>query len=167
MRGLGTLHALISLNLGQYGRFCSRLSVTKNLNPDNNSLSVLDRSSDASEASAPEMTVLHRLRILRLSGNRLKQLDVARFPNLRMLYVDNNCLAESKSSIQRSPKKIRPRLLNMQRLTKLENFSARNQVCAGCRDSGMCVVMLFVLCGYLRTHKSNYIEHSRVTKCEM
>lgn len=103
---------------------------------DNNSLSALERSVDSTEASANETVILHRLRILRLSGNRLKQLDVARFPNLHMLYVDNNCLAESKSS-QRSPKKTRPKLMNMHRLTKLENFSARNQACAGCRDSGL------------------------------
>lgn len=53
-----------------------------------------------------------RLRILRVSGNRLQQLNATSFPNLRTLYADNNNLC----TIQKT-----------NRLTKLENLSLRNQ----------------------------------------
>lgn len=53
-----------------------------------------------------------RLRILRVSGNRLHQLNLASVPNLRTLYADNNSLAS---------------LVKTDRLTKLENLSLRNQ----------------------------------------
>lgn len=53
-----------------------------------------------------------RLRILRLSGNRLRQVDVGALTNLRTLYADNNSLTQ---------------LVKLNRLTKLENLSLRNQ----------------------------------------
>jgi Leucine-rich repeat (LRR) protein len=53
-----------------------------------------------------------RLRILRVSGNRLHNLDVGAMSNLRTLYADNNSLAN---------------LVKVDRLTKLENLSLRNQ----------------------------------------
>lgn len=53
-----------------------------------------------------------QLRILRVSGNRLHQLRVAAVPYLRTLYADNNSLT---------------RLVKVDRLTKLENLSLRNQ----------------------------------------
>jgi len=71
---------------------------------DNNSLGEL-----ALTGSMP------RLRILRASGNRIHQLNVASVPNLRTLYMDNNSLAS---------------LIKVDRLTKLENLSLRNQ--SGC-----------------------------------
>jgi len=55
---------------------------------------------------------MSRLRILRVSGNRLQNLDVGRMGNLRTLYADNNGLG---------------RLGNVDRLTRLENLSVRNQ----------------------------------------
>ncbi|KAF9485890.1 L domain-like protein [Pholiota conissans] len=55
---------------------------------------------------------LPRLRILRVSGNRLQNLDVGPLPSLRTLYADNNALAG---------------LVKVDRLTKLENLSLRNQ----------------------------------------
>lgn len=57
-----------------------------------------------------------RLRILRVSGNRLRRLNVASFPNLRTLYADNNALTG---------------LVKAERLTKLENLSLRNQTARG------------------------------------
>lgn len=53
-----------------------------------------------------------RLRILRVSGNRLQQLNASPFPNLRTLYADNNSLGT---------------ITKAHRLTKLENLSLRNQ----------------------------------------
>jgi Leucine-rich repeat (LRR) protein len=53
-----------------------------------------------------------KLRILRLSGNRLYRLNVAPFPNLRTLYADNNSLTD---------------LTKTACLSKLENLSLRNQ----------------------------------------
>lgn len=53
-----------------------------------------------------------RLRILRLSGNRLQTLNATPFPNLRTLYADNNSLGS---------------IVKAYRLTKLENLSVRNQ----------------------------------------
>ncbi|KAH7913431.1 hypothetical protein BJ138DRAFT_1146190 [Hygrophoropsis aurantiaca] len=73
------------------------------LNIDNNMLDHLEPGGSMS-----------RLRILRVSGNRLRHLNVAPFPNLRTLYVDNNSLAT---------------LVKAERLAKLENLSMRNQSC--------------------------------------
>ncbi|KAH7925885.1 hypothetical protein BV22DRAFT_1088208 [Leucogyrophana mollusca] len=73
------------------------------LNIDNNLLNHLEPGGSMS-----------RLRILRVSGNRLQHLNVAPFPNLRTLYVDNNSLAT---------------LVKAERLAKLENLSMRNQSC--------------------------------------
>jgi len=50
--------------------------------------------------------------LLRVSGNRLRQLHVAAMLNLRTLYADNNALST---------------LVRVGRLTKLENLSLRNQ----------------------------------------
>ncbi|KAG2065040.1 hypothetical protein BDR04DRAFT_1109154 [Suillus decipiens] len=60
--------------------------------------------------------IMPRLRILRASGNRLKHLNVAPFPNLRTLYLDNNSLDT---------------LVKAERLCKLENLSMRNQTSCG------------------------------------
>jgi protein NUD1 len=53
-----------------------------------------------------------RLRILRMSGNRLQELNAGPFPNLRTFYADGNALGP---------------VLKAHRLTKLENLSLRNQ----------------------------------------
>jgi Leucine-rich repeat (LRR) protein len=53
-----------------------------------------------------------KLRILRVSGNRLHELRVATIPNIRTLYADNNGLCS---------------LVKVDRLRKLENLSLRNQ----------------------------------------
>ena len=53
-----------------------------------------------------------RLRILRLSGNRLQSLNATPFLNLRTLYADNNNLGP---------------IVKAYRLSKLENLSLRNQ----------------------------------------
>ncbi|KAF9343026.1 hypothetical protein BGX26_006400, partial [Mortierella sp. AD094] len=55
---------------------------------------------------------LRRLRILRLSENKLVTFDATPFPGLRTLYLDDNRLQN---------------LENCQKLTRLENFSARDQ----------------------------------------
>ncbi|KZT67074.1 hypothetical protein DAEQUDRAFT_409629 [Daedalea quercina L-15889] len=81
--GLASLPALVALNL------------------DNNALDELDP-----DGAVP------RLRILRVSGNRLRQLDASVFPGLRTLYADNNYLGTVHKA---------------HRLTKLENLSLRNQ----------------------------------------
>ncbi|KAH8077035.1 hypothetical protein BXZ70DRAFT_709242 [Cristinia sonorae] len=83
VEGLETLPALVALNL------------------DNNALGEF----------APNGT-MPRLRILRVSGNRLQGLDASPFPNLRTLYADNNSLGT---------------IAKANRLTKLENLSLRNQ----------------------------------------
>ncbi|KAF8630823.1 hypothetical protein AX17_005182 [Amanita inopinata Kibby_2008] len=83
VQGLVSLQSLIALNL------------------DNNVLAEL-----GSEGQLP------RLRILRVSGNRLQELNAASFPNLRTLYADNNSLVN---------------LVKLDRLNKLENLSLRNQ----------------------------------------
>ncbi|OAX39884.1 hypothetical protein K503DRAFT_769104 [Rhizopogon vinicolor AM-OR11-026] len=75
------------------------------LNIDNNQVNHLEPSG-----------LMPRLRILRASGNRLQSLNVAPFPNLRTLYVDNNSLES---------------LVKAERLAKLENLSMRNQSCRG------------------------------------
>ncbi|KAG8907834.1 hypothetical protein FRB99_002007 [Tulasnella sp. 403] len=89
--GLGELTELISLNL------------------DNNRLETL-----SSEVA------LVKLRVLRLSANLLTRLDVAVFPNVRTLYVDNNRLSE---------------LVHADRLTRLENLSLRSQGGSGLKLS--------------------------------
>ncbi|KAI0345679.1 hypothetical protein BDW22DRAFT_1353259 [Trametopsis cervina] len=53
-----------------------------------------------------------RLKILRVSGNRLQQFNAGPFANLRTLYADNNSLGPVHKA---------------HRLTKLENLSLRNQ----------------------------------------
>lgn len=68
--------------------------------------------------------VMPRLRILRISGNRLQQLNVSPMPNLRTLYADNNSL---------------PSLVKVARLTKLENLSLRNQ-----SGRGLCVFLMMI-----------------------
>ncbi|EIW81244.1 L domain-like protein [Coniophora puteana RWD-64-598 SS2] len=83
----------------------SNLPSLISLNVDNNALNHLD-------PGGP----MPRLRILRVSGNRLQQLNASLFPNLRTLYADNNSLGT---------------LTKAERLTKLENLSMRNQ---GCRE---------------------------------
>ena len=55
---------------------------------------------------------MSRLRILRASGNRLTVLNTSNVVNLRTLYVDNNSLTQ---------------ILRLERLSKLENLSVRNQ----------------------------------------
>lgn len=55
---------------------------------------------------------LGKLRILRVSGNRLHRLDGECFPNLRTLYADNNALTG---------------ISHCGRMRKLENLSLRNQ----------------------------------------
>ncbi|KAG6854686.1 hypothetical protein C0991_003335 [Blastosporella zonata] len=71
------------------------------LNIDNNEVGDLDL-----DRTMPQ------LRVLRASGNRLHQLRVALLPDLRTLYADNNGLTS---------------LVKVDRLTKLENLSLRNQ----------------------------------------
>ena len=53
-----------------------------------------------------------KLRILRASGNRLVKVNLGPVANLRTLYLDNNSLVC---------------LVKLERLTKLENLSVRNQ----------------------------------------
>ncbi|KAI0051077.1 hypothetical protein FA95DRAFT_1580818 [Auriscalpium vulgare] len=83
VKGIASLSSLVVLNL------------------DSNSI-------DAFEAHG----IMPRLRILRLSANRLRALNTGPFPSLRTLYADNNSLAQiDKAS----------------RMAKLENLSLRNQ----------------------------------------
>ncbi|KAI9064682.1 L domain-like protein [Trametes sanguinea] len=81
--GLGSVPTLVALNL------------------DENALPELE----------PEVT-MSRLRILRVSGNRLQTLNATFYPNLRTLYADNNSLGT---------------IARAYRLAKLENLSLRNQ----------------------------------------
>ena len=57
-------------------------------------------------------TCLGKLRILRVSGNKLQRLDGESFPNLRTLYADNNALTG---------------IAHCGRMRRLENLSLRNQ----------------------------------------
>ncbi|KAI0330196.1 hypothetical protein GY45DRAFT_1303526 [Cubamyces sp. BRFM 1775] len=75
------------------------------------SLVVLNLDSNSLGELSPEVPML-RLRILRVSSNRLQTLNAAPFPNLRTLYADNNSLGT---------------IAKAYRLTKLENLSLRNQ----------------------------------------
>ena len=110
---------------------------------DNNSLTTVDVSHDPMPsgkrkpaATRTSLGQLSELRILRLSGNRLKHLDVSTFPNLRTLYADNNLLAEAAPCD--GQRHTRHKLLNLHLLEKLENFSARNQSGGGAgRDTGL------------------------------
>ncbi|KAF8635927.1 hypothetical protein AX15_000102 [Amanita polypyramis BW_CC] len=83
VEGLGSLQSLIALNM------------------DNNQMGELEVDG-----------VMPKLRILRISGNRLQELNAASFPNIRTLYADNNSLVN---------------LVKLDRLSKLENLSVRNQ----------------------------------------
>lgn len=56
--------------------------------------------------------IMRKLRILRASSNRLRGLNVGQFPNLRTLYLDNNCVEG---------------VVKLDRLPKLENLSLRYQ----------------------------------------
>ncbi|KAI0823208.1 hypothetical protein BC628DRAFT_1411747 [Trametes gibbosa] len=94
---------MLNLSQNRIGSVCGLGSVPSlvSLNLDNNSLGDLE----------PELA-MPRLRILRVSGNRLQTLNAAPFPNLRTLYADNNTLGT---------------IVKAHRLTKLENLSLRNQ----------------------------------------
>jgi len=93
IQGLKTLGGLIALNL------------------DNNGLSDLGlETRDGGDNGA--RTCLGKLRILRVSGNRLQRLDGECFPNLRTLYADNNALTG---------------ISHCGRMRRLENLSVRNQ----------------------------------------
>ncbi|KNZ73029.1 Septation initiation network scaffold protein cdc11 [Termitomyces sp. J132] len=83
MVGLASLQGLVSLNI------------------DNNELGEL-------ELDGP----MGKLRVLRISGNRLCELCVGMMRNLRTLYADNNSLTS---------------VVKVEELTKLENLSLRNQ----------------------------------------
>ena len=115
IQSVSSLQSLIALNLGEQSSGMSnmvhdadrcypaglKLSCRICFSVDINSLCELSIG-----ASMP------RLRILRVSGNRLNDLDVGAMSNLRTLYADNNSLAN---------------LVKVDRLTKLENLSLRNQ----------------------------------------
>lgn len=79
-----------------------------------------------------------KLRILRISGNRLQELNAASFPNLRTLYADNNSLVT---------------LVKLDRLSKLENLSLRNQRGRGLYVYGICDDLIGMLrSGTLQEH---------------
>ena len=115
IQSISSLQSLIALNLGEQSLGMSNMVCDTDrcypaglnlffrilLSVDVNSLGDLSIG-----ASMP------RLRILRVSGNRLHNLDVGAMFNLRTLYADNNSLAN---------------LVKVDRLTKLENLSLRNQ----------------------------------------
>ena len=115
IQSVSSLQSLIALNLGEQSSEMSnmihdtdrwypaglKLSFRNLLSVDINSLNDLEIG-----------TSMPRLRILRVSGNRLHNLDVGAMCNLRTLYADNNSLAN---------------LVKVDRLTKLENLSLRNQ----------------------------------------
>ena len=69
---------------------------------------------------------LVRLRVLRVSGNRLQRLSARAFPHVRTLYADNNAL---------------PELADARRLARLENLSLRNQ-----SGKGLYVLPYCMLC---------------------
>ncbi|KAH9969456.1 hypothetical protein BC827DRAFT_1333024 [Russula dissimulans] len=97
--GLSLLPSLVVLNLGACSSPHESARWIRHI--DNNSLVELKTHG-----------ILPRLRILRLSANRLKCVDASHFPNLRMLYIDNNALTEVKRA---------------NKLARLENLSLRNQ----------------------------------------
>lgn len=81
------------------------------LHTDNNGLSELGMEAGGCGDSGGK-TCLGKLRILRVSGNRLQRLDGECFPNLRTLYADNNALTG---------------ISHCGRMRRLENLSVRNQ----------------------------------------
>ena len=88
--------------------------------------------------------VLQKLRVLRLSGNRLTHLDVLPYPNLRTLYVDSNGLVGDRNEDDETlTDQNYPRLANLQRLAKLENLSARHQRGERAQGSSLCVIFPF------------------------
>ena len=143
--GLDAAPALVSLNLGLTVSALSSVYAINQIT-DNNFLSTLDQAQDLTEQDrikSRDLRILQRLRILRLSGNKLKYLNVARFPNLRTLYVDNNCSVVGRSvKREQGQKRSSRRLSGLHRLCKLENFSARNQSAASLHDSGMSVTLV-------------------------
>ncbi|KAF9778564.1 hypothetical protein BJ322DRAFT_1091258 [Thelephora terrestris] len=81
------------------------------LNLDNNGLSELGvEAGDGGDRGG--RGCLGKLRILRVSGNKLQRLDGECFPNLRTLYADNNALSG---------------ISHCGRMRRLENLSVRNQ----------------------------------------
>lgn len=97
--GIASLSSLIALNLGKFRRLdCLFCS---SFSTDNNKVASLEMD-----------TPMPKLRILRASSNRLTKLNLASVPNLRTLYADNNSLVN---------------LPRLDRLTRLENLSLRNQ----------------------------------------
>ncbi|KAK7056617.1 Protein nud1 [Paramarasmius palmivorus] len=108
---LETLSSLIALNLAGVvvdGDWIANESLNARI-ADNNSLTSVDFGG-----------AMPRLRIFRASGNRLVTLNVACVGNLRTLYLDNNSLT---------------RVERLERLTRLENLSVRNQS-KGCQFVG-------------------------------
>ena len=80
---------------------------------------------------------LARLRVLRVSGNRLQRLSARAFPHVRTLYADNNAL---------------PELTDARRLARLENLSLRNQ-----SGKGLYVLSLLIpFATILRLRASNH-----------
>jgi protein NUD1 len=78
-----------------------------------------------------------KVRILRLSGNKVQELDVGWFPNLRTLYADENRLLGQG-------------VKNAGRLSKMENLSLRSQSgrggvggSGGGGNATLCVVFFF------------------------
>lgn len=102
------------------------------------------RSSHGRSARSGASPVLHKLRVLRLSGNRLTELDVSPFPNIRTLYIDSNRLAEQRGEDDTITEHSRSRLVGLQRLTKLDNFSARHQRAEGGREARLCALLPFI-----------------------
>ena len=126
--GLGSMPALITLDLGQSLNFefftlfhwgvrkrfspnpCLLLSFSAYPGIANQFLCPLLDSNDLRSFSSKD--VMPKLRVLRISDNRLACFDAKAFPSLRTLYADNNRLGE---------------FLHASRLTKLENLSLRHQ----------------------------------------
>lgn len=82
-----------------------------------------DTEEEATSAALPS------LRVLRLSGNQLRAVNVEVYPNLRTLYLDNNCLGSKNGG-----KKL---IQDLSKLRKLENLSLRNQSGGGARDRNL------------------------------
>jgi Leucine-rich repeat (LRR) protein len=115
IQSVSSLQSLIALNLGEQSSGMSNMvHDTDRWYPAGLKLfSRILLSVDVNSLGELEIgTSMPRLRILRVSGNRLHNLDVGAMLNLRTLYADNNSLAN---------------LVKVDRLTKLENLSLRNQ----------------------------------------